>query len=351
MTLKRKKKRVERITQKQYPKLTLKQALDMAVAGKKAEGLRERTLRDYVKMWGYFTDWIDENYEDINTVDELSPEVFRNYINYLKYDAKRYNGHKYINADKQEVGLKETTINIRIRTYRALLNHLEREELIQVNPIDKVRLLRHDTNDLTNSLNDREVKDILVQPNQREYVGFRDFVAINLLLDSGLRIQELIGLRLNEIDFQTRFITLSGERNKNRRPRLVPISAYVAKLLLQLVSENTAHFKTDRIFLSVYGEPLGANQFNKRLKYYAEKAGVKDKKVTAHVYRHTWAKNMILNGCDAFTLQKMGGWSDIRTMRRYIQMDTEEIRRNHDTYTPMAMFGKKQATTRIDVEK
>ncbi|MFP3339578.1 hypothetical protein R0J91_16490, partial [Micrococcus sp. SIMBA_131] len=70
----------------------------MAVAGKKAEGLRERTLRDYVKMWGYFTDWIDENYEDINTVDDLSPEVFRNYINYLKYDARRYNGHKYIDA-------------------------------------------------------------------------------------------------------------------------------------------------------------------------------------------------------------------------------------------------------------
>ncbi|MEE6184430.1 tyrosine-type recombinase/integrase [Bacillus pretiosus] len=170
--------------------------------------------------------------------------------------------------------------------------------------MDNVRLLRQDI-DLTNCLTEDEVKAVLAQPNQRDYVGFRDFVIINLLLDSGLRINEALNLRVEEIDFKTRFITLTGERNKNRKPRYVPISAFVAKLLLQLIEENRAHFKTDRIFLSCFGELLGANHFNKRLKYYAEKAGIKGKKVTAHVYRHTWAKNMILNGCDPFTLQKI----------------------------------------------
>ncbi|WP_242069842.1 tyrosine-type recombinase/integrase [Paenibacillus dendritiformis] len=57
--------------------------------------------------------------------------------------------------------------------------------------------------------------------------------------------------------------------------------------------------------------------------------------MTAHVYRHTWARNMIFNGCDPFTLQKMGGWKDIRTMRRYIQMDTSDMRKSHDSYSPV----------------
>ncbi|WP_028402310.1 hypothetical protein [Ectobacillus panaciterrae] len=83
MTLKRKKKQVERATQKQYPNLSLRQALDMAIAGKKAEGLRERMLRDYIKMWGYFTDWLNKSYPEIETVDELSAEIFRNYVNYM----------------------------------------------------------------------------------------------------------------------------------------------------------------------------------------------------------------------------------------------------------------------------
>lgn len=331
----KKRNRINKLSQdtKNFPQLTFEQAIDIVVSGKRAEGVRDRTVRDYTKMWGYFIDWLNDNYE-VKNFDELNAEVFRNYINYMKYDKRKYDGHKYIDANKQEIGLSDTTININLRTLRAIFNYLQREELIEVNPIERIKLIRQDI-DLTNCLTNEEVKEILRQPNMRDYVGYRDAVAINLLLDSGLRANELIGLRAGDIDFKTRFITLAGDRNKNRKPRLVPISTHVVKMLLQLINENVAHFKTDRVFLSCYGEPLGQNQFNKRLKYYAEKAGITDKKVTAHVYRHTWAKNMILNGCDAFTLQKIGGWADIRTMRRYIQMDTEEMRRSHDDYSPI----------------
>jgi integrase/recombinase XerD len=340
LALKRKKRRAERVSQKQYPKLTFQQALDLVIAGKRVEGLRERTLQDYIKTWRYFTNWLKKNYEEIQTIDQLTTEIFRNYINYMKYDAKRYDGHKFIDAEKQDIGLSDTTINIRLRVFRAFFNYLEKEELIEFNPMDNIKLLRQDI-DLTNCFTDEEVKELLRQPNQRDFVGFRDFVAMNLLLDSGLRVGEMCNLRAGDIDFQTRFITIQGEKSKNRRPRLVPISAYVCKLLLQLISENNEHFKTDRVFLSCYGEPLTERHFNKRLKYYAEKAGITGKKVTAHVYRHTWAKNMVLNGCDAFTLQKMGGWADIRTMRRYIQMDIEDMRRSHDDYSPITRLKKR----------
>ncbi|GGE80517.1 integrase/recombinase XerD [Priestia taiwanensis] len=304
----KKKQRVTKVSgnSKSYPQLTLQQAVDIVISGKRAEGCRDLTLRDYTKMWRYFTEWLTGNYE-VTYVDEIETEVFRNYINYMKYDKKRYDGHKFIDADKQGIGLSDTTININLRTIRALFNHLYREELIEVNPMERIKLLRQDENDLTNCFTDEDVKAILQQPDLRDFVGFRDYVGINVLLDSGLRIQELMGLRAADIDFQTRFITIQSDKSKNRRPRLVPVSTHVTKLLLQLIGENKAHFKTDRIFLSSYGEPLGANHFNKRLKHYAEKAGVGGKKVTAHVYRHTWAKNMILNGCDAFTLQKIGG--------------------------------------------
>lgn len=309
--------------QKEYPKLTMEQAIDLVISGKSAEGLRERTLKDYRKDWRYFVNWLEKNYE-IETVDELSPQIFRDYINYLKYDAPKYEGHKFIKND-QGIGLSDTTINIRLRVYRAMFNYLEREDLIEVSPFTE-----------------EEMKEVLRKPNQRDYVGFRDYVAMILLLDCGIRANELLSLRTEDIDFQTRFITLNGERNKNRKLRIVPISAHTIKLILQLIGENKKHFSTERVFLSSYGEPLGQNHFNKRLKYYAEKAGIKDKKVTAHVYRHTWTKNMTLNGCDAFTLQKMGGWADIRTMRRYIQMDTDDLRKSHDTFSPVMNLVKKR---------
>ncbi|MET3683664.1 integrase/recombinase XerD [Alkalibacillus flavidus] len=340
----KKRKRVTKLADpvKEYPKLSQAQAIDFVISGKRAEGVRDRTIRDYVKMWEYFTDWLNENYE-VDYVNDLTAEVFRNYINYLKYDKQRYSGHKFINAENQRIGLADTTININLRTLKAIFNWLYREELLEVNPLENVKLLRQDNvNDLTNCFTDDEVKNILSIPDKRDFVGYRDFVAMNTLLDTGLRVGELLSLRGEDIDFKTRFITVQPDKSKNRKVRLVPMSTHVARMLLQLFTENQEHFKTDRLFLSSYGEPLGQNHFNKRLKYYAEKAGVNAKKVTAHVYRHTWARSMILNGCDPFTLQKIGGWADIRTMRRYIQMSETEMRAGHDQYSPInQMFNQK----------
>lgn len=344
MSLKKRERRVpigKRDDAREYPKLSFEQALDFVMSVKTSEGLRESTLKDYRKHFGYFTDWLSKVHPEITTVDQLDTVLFRDHVNYMRYDAVRYDGHKFINSENQRVGLADTTVNIRLRTLKAMFNQLLRDELIEFNPVDSVKLVKQDI-DLTNCLTDEDVKGILAQPNQRDFVGYRDYVAILLLLDSGLRISEMLSLRAADIDFTTRFITLPSERNKNRKPRLIPFSANVSKLLIQLISENKQHFSTDRLFLSCYGEPITQNHFNKRLKYYGEKAGISDKKMTAHVYRHTWAKNMTLNGCDAFTLQKMGGWSDIRTMRRYIQMDTSDMRNSHDQYSPADKFVKRR---------
>lgn len=337
MSLKKRERRVPNgaRTVQEFPRITFEQALDFAVAAKKAEGLRERTLIDYSKHYGYFTDWLKDVHPEFEYVDEISTQIIRDHIAYMKYDRIRYDGHKNITTN--DVGLSDTTINIRLRTLKAIFNQLERDELIEINPFAKVKLLRQDV-DLTNCLTDDEVKAILAQPNRRDFVGFRDYVGIVTLLDSGLRVSELLGLRAGDIDFQTRFIVLPGEMNKNRKPRMVPVSAHTAKLLLQLIEENKQFFTTDRIFMSSFGDPVSANHFNKRLKYYGAKAGISGKKMTAHVYRHTWARAMVLNGADPFTIQKMGGWADMRTMRRYVQMDTEDMRKSHDEYTPTNRF-------------
>lgn len=339
MSLKKRERRVPNgaRTLREYPRITLDQALDFVISAKKAEGLRERTLVDYAKHYGYFVDWLREAHADVEYVDEITTQMIRDHISYLKYDRTRYEGHKYIPTKEQRVGLSDTTVNIRLRTLKAIFNQLERDDLIEYNPLAKVKLLRQDI-DLTNCLTDDEVKAILAQPNRRDFVGFRDYCGIVTLLDSGLRVSELLQLRAGDIDFQTRFIVLPGEMNKNRKPRMVPISAHTTKLLLQLIEENRQFFSTDRLFMSSFGEPISPNHFNKRLKYYGEKAGVAGKKMTAHVYRHTWARAMVLNGADPFTIQKMGGWADMRTMRRYVQMDTDDLRKSHDEYSPTNRF-------------
>ncbi|MCQ4363028.1 tyrosine-type recombinase/integrase [Mycobacterium gordonae] len=343
MSLKKRERRVAAggRVEKLYPDIPLDQALDLVINAKRAEGLRDRTLLDYVKHYGYFTKWLRSAHPEVTYVGDITVAMLRDHISYMKYDHTRYEGHANISSEGQRIGLTDTTINIRLRTLKAIFNQMERDELIEENPVTKVKLIRQDV-DLTNCLEDDEVKAILAQTNQRDFVGFRDYVAIILMLDSGMRISEMLTRRVADIDFQTRFISAPGASTKNRKPRLIPISGHTAKLLLQLIEENRKHFTTDRLFLSCFGDPIGPNHFNKRLKFYGERAGVSGKKMTAHVYRHTWAKSMVLNGADPFSVQKMGGWSDIRTMRRYIQMNTEDMRRSHDEHSPAARFVKKR---------
>ncbi|MGF9824039.1 tyrosine-type recombinase/integrase [Brevibacillus agri] len=333
-------KKRERRTNVSYPSMTLQQALEMVIASKKAEGLRERTLADYVTHYGYFVRWLRERHSEVEYVHELTAAHFRGFITYMREEAHRYEGHRYVKPNKG-VGLADTTINIRLRSLRTVFNYLARDGLIASNPMQNVKMLRQDI-DLTDGYTDEEVRAILAQPDQRDYSEFRDYVAMTLLLDTGIRRNELLSLSIGDIDFQTRFIMIAGDVAKNRKARLVPISAHTAKLILQLIGENREHFETDKLFLSAYGDPLSPNHFNKRLKLYAQRAGITGKKTTAHVWRHTWARIMVTNGADPFTIQKIGGWSDIRIMRHYLQLKTEDMRSSHDAYSPVNKFVKKR---------
>ncbi|WFB59037.1 hypothetical protein [Paenibacillus sp. BR1-192] len=92
MSLKKRTKRIS--TDKSYPQLTSKQALDMAISAKKAEGLRSRTINDYESHFEYFVKWLGDNYPDIEYVDEITTAIIRDFILYMKHDARRYDGHK-----------------------------------------------------------------------------------------------------------------------------------------------------------------------------------------------------------------------------------------------------------------
>ncbi|MGG1553295.1 tyrosine-type recombinase/integrase [Paenibacillus ferrarius] len=321
------------VSGRSYPVYSLEQAIDYVISAKKAEGLRERTLKDYSKHWGYFAKWLNEHFE-INEVADISVDIIRNHVNYMKHDAKRYEGHKFITGE-QGIGLTDTTINIRLRTLKAIFNQLERDHIIEVNPISNVKLFRTDQ-DLVNAFTPEQLKALLAQPNQKDYVGYRDYVAMILLLDTGMRANELISLKCEDIDFQSRLISLSAQQNKNRKARIIPISHLSVKHLHQLISENKKSFASSRVFLSCYGAPLGQNQFNKRLKYYGDQAGIgKQIRCTAHTFRHHMAKTYILNGGDPFSLQRILGHYDLRMTRRYIQMDGNDLIKQHSEFSPL----------------
>ncbi|MCH5586030.1 site-specific integrase [Shimazuella sp. AN120528] len=190
--------------------------------------------------------------------------------------------------------------------------------------------------DLT-GFTDKELKKLFGVLDTRQYSCFRDKVIMLFLLDTGIRINELVNVEIQHLDVKRLTFTIPSEIAKNRRSRTIPVSRKMMKLLMELHEENKSYFEpTEFLFLTAYGEQMITSTFRRRLYKYAKEAGVK--RATPHMFRHTFARNYLLNGGDIFTLQQILDHSDITTTRRYIQMDKEHIKAQHRQYSPASKY-------------
>lgn len=307
--------------------MSIEQAFDYFLAVKKTEGVRDRTVRDYREHFEYFTDWLSEPTD----LTDITTQVIRDYIVYMK--EERFN-------DKTgELGLSNYTINIRLRFLKTLFNTLASEGVIEHNPTEPIKLLRVDE-DAFEPLTDEEVLRLLDAPNTEFYSQFRDKVALYLLLDTGMRVNEVFNLEESEINFKGRTIELPASKNKNRKPRVIPMSPTVVRLLIELISENKQYFDSPYVFLSNYGGRYKADSFRRRLLTYKKSVGI-EKRVSPHSLRHQFCRDYILNGGDIFTLQRIVGHADIQTTRKYVQMTGVDIQGQHAQFSPLARLRRK----------
>jgi site-specific recombinase XerD len=128
---------------------------------------------------------------------------------------------------------------------------------------------------------------------------------------------------------------------KNRKHRDIPISREISKRVKQLLDETEQYFgKGFRIFMNAYGEDFTADAFRRRLNRLKKKLEIP--KLHSHMFRHKFARTYILNGGDVFTLQKILDHADILTTRKYIQIDSEHIKQQHNKFSPIRrLFNRK----------
>ncbi|KRG13382.1 hypothetical protein ACA30_15870 [Virgibacillus soli] len=316
---------------------TLAEALMIFIRAKEAEGLRPRTIKQYSEHIEYMLNWLDRDSTSID-ISEITPQLIRQYINYLKNDKPRYEGVE--GREDGRKGLAINTINIRIRTLRTMCNFWYMEGMSVKNAMANIKPVVGDQTEEVPGLSDDEVDRILASYNERQFAEWRDKVLILLLLDTGLRINEALSLTDEQIDFRLLSVYVPSQIAKNRRMREIPISREVAKKLRELRDESSQYFgETGFIFLSAYGEPLTPDAFRRRLNRRKKRLGME--RLSPHMFRHTFCRNYILNGGDIFTLQRIVDHADIKTTRKYIQMDNQHVRYQHNKFSPVKRLFKR----------
>lgn len=322
------------------PSYTLDEAVDFVVKVKRANNLKERTIEGYVKNMRYFIEWAEDRHGEVMIMD-VTADMLRDYVIWCANDKEYYAGHPFkAEFMKGKRGLSPASVNVRIRVLRTFFAVLYDEEVIDRNPAANLSLMRQDVDTVT-PLTDEELYRFLKAPDRQQWAQWRDAIIMTLILDTGLRLNEICALEKPEIDFVRKLIVLPAAKNKNRKSRVLPLSTETARLLKQLITESEQHFETTYVFTTNYGEQLSEKTIQKAFDKYAEKAKL-GRNVSPHVLRHNFATMAAENGMSIFHLQKIMGHADIATTRKYVQISEESIADEHRKHSPLARIMKRE---------
>ncbi len=186
---------------------------------------------------------------------------------------------------------------------------------------------------LPKALNIEDVKKLLSVILESKYF-LRDITMLELMYASGLRVSELVGLKIRDINFEAGFVRVKGKGEKERvvpiaRRSLERIKRYMTELRPKLLKNKAS----DYLFLNNRGEPLTRQRFWQNLKKMGALAGVS---VSPHMIRHSFATHLLEGGADLRSLQKMLGHSDISTTQIYTKVSMDRLRREYLKHHPRA---------------
>lgn len=317
---------------------------DYYYQAKKSEGRAENTLKTYVQNFTYFCEFLDERgiIRDIRNIDV---EVGREYVIWLRDEKVKFSDNCNVPDSVRTVGLLPKSINTRIKNMKTMFKFLKEENVIDVDPFVYLKNVQDIGRDI-DVLTAEEMNRLIKAPNQRNYSDFRDFVVMNLLIDSMMRVDEALRLRKVDVDFKACYLTLRREVTKTRKPRIVPITKRTTKLIQELIREAT-EFDSEYIFLNNYGDRLLPNHFRHQLKKYADRAGI-EKRVYPHLLRHSGATLFLEEGGSQRHLQVILGHADGRMTAHYTHLSDKNVKKNHDEFSPLnAVIGKLEKPRKI----
>jgi integrase/recombinase XerD len=227
----------------------------------------------------------------------------------------------------------DSSINRKMSSIRAFFQFLYEENYISDNPAKNINT-PHILRKLPDVLTQNEILKILDECDLNTMKGKRDRAMIEVAYGSGLRVSELINIKLSDIDFEESLIRIYG---KGKKERIVPIGQFgisYTKIYTNDVRHNLKNFlNSDILFLNMNGNPITRMGFWKILKSYTLKAGIK-KHVSPHTLRHSFATHLLEGGADLRSVQEMLGHSSITTTEIYTHVDREYLKETLKLYLP-----------------
>lgn len=233
------------------------------------------------------------------------------------HEVTRENLKKYI-AYMQRKKFKASTISRSIASIRAFYHYLLKEGMVREDVSDCLKAPKVERK-MPDILSPEEMDRLLDQPAGNSDKEIRDSAMLELLYATGIRVSELIRLKVSDVNMQMGFL-ICREGDKER---MIPFNNRVREALRRYLIRARDHMAAnearDILFVNCSGKPMSRQGFWKLVKGYAKKAGI-SKDITPHTLRHTFAAHQVERGADLKSVQEMLGHSDISTTHMYVDM-------------------------------
>jgi len=277
-------------------------------------GLSQNTMISYREDLNRYMDYLSRRH-----IDALSKTTKNDIVNFM--------------LDQKDRGLSANSVARRLAAIKVFYRFLVRERILKVDStslIDSPKLWKK----IPDALSLNEVDALLVQPDIRSTQGIRDRAILETMYATGMRVSEVVNLKLDNINLEVGFLRCIGKGNKERviplgKKAIVSIQRYLAVARPKLLHKKTS----DYLFVSRFAKRISRQSIWKLVKKYAKLARIK-KALKPHTLRHSFATHLLERGADLRSVQEMLGHSNISTTQIYTHINKGWLKTIHKMYHP-----------------
>ena len=271
----------------------------------------------------------------VNSVRSYERDLSR-YFNHMKTKQPDEISHQDVVsflAGLSTAGLSPRSSARNLAAIRGLHKYLLIDSLAKTDPTVNVETPRG-WKRLPKSLSSADVESLLEKPDTSTVLGLRDKAMLEVLYATGLRVSELVGLKIGDINLERGFLIVLGKGSKERAVPIGDTAIDVVREYLGRARPLLLKGKdSEMLFISSQRRGLTRQMFWERIKQCALKAGI-EKNISPHTLRHSFATHLLDNGADLRAVQAMLGHSDISTTQIYTHVSRERLRQIHEKYHP-----------------
>jgi integrase/recombinase XerC len=228
---------------------------------------------------------------------------------------------------------KKSSIARKISTLRSFFKYLVREKLATCNPAKSVSTPKVEK-PLPTTLTVDEAFRLMETPEKKK--GLRDRAILELLYSSGIRVGELVGLNLDQLDLDLGIVKVMG---KGRKERIVPVGSKAIEALKAYLEKRRILDGKEPLFLNSRGGRLTARSVGRLIKKYTKRSGI-FRRISPHTLRHSFATHLLDAGADIREIQEMLGHASLSTTQRYIHLSPGKLMEVYDKAHPRSFRSK-----------